>query len=163
MDVDSLKNELEGHLKRNPDENAPSGFRDRFAATIEDIEAAEDEESKKELQAALEQIRAEAEAAANCACEPAEAPKDGADEAEAVEAKADERPPEPPVAAAAPAAKAVEAKVDESLAESPAAAATPAERASEPLAEPVSGPMQRYGLIGAAVLIALVVALYFYR
>lgn len=142
MDVDSLKNELEGHLKRNPDENAPSGFRDRFAATIEDIEAAEDEESKAELQAALQQIRAEAEAAANCACDPAEVPKAEADEAEAVEAKADEPPPEPPVAAAAPEAESVEAKLDEPLAEPPAAAAAPAEQASDPIIEePVSGPI----------------------
>lgn len=140
MDVDSLRNELEEHLKRNPDADAPSGFRDRFAAIVEDIEAADDEESKAGLQAALQQIRAEAEAAANCACEPAEVPETGTDKAEAVEAKA-----------------------DEPLAEAPVAVAPPAEPTSEPVAEPVSGPMQRYGLIAAAVLVALAVALYFYR
>jgi cobalamin biosynthesis Mg chelatase CobN len=156
MDVDSLRNELENHLKRNPDEHAPSGFRDRFAATIEDLEAAEDDESKAELEAALKQIRAEAEAAANCACDPAEAQEAGPDEA-----KAEEPRSEPDAAAVAPAVQAVEPAAEE-LPEPSAAA--PAEQASDPVvAEPVSGPMQRYGLILAAILVALVVAVYFYR
>ncbi len=171
MDVDSLKNELEEHLKRNPDEHAPSGFRDRFAATLEDIEAAGSDEEKKELEAELQRIRTEAECAANCAC------GDSGDAAsEADEAKGEDRAAEAPAAATA-----AEAPRDEPMAEEPAPAASaaepspppasagprpaaaPAEAANDSAGEPAAGLMQRYGLILALVLIALVVVIYFYR
>ena len=147
MDIDSLRNELEEHLKRNPDPDAPSGFRDRFDELAADIEAAQDEESKTELKAQLAKIRAEAEAAADCACD-----HSAASEAEARETGIDER-----------SAGAAEAQVAEPPSAEPATTGLPAEQANEPVAGPESGLIQRYGLIIAAVLVALVVAIYFYR
>jgi len=78
MDVDSLKAELEEHLKKNPHPDAPDGFRDRFDAFVEQhaAEADEDDFSKAELEEQLKRIRDEAEAAWNAAgADPGGAPK----------------------------------------------------------------------------------------
>ena len=173
MDVGTLRDELEEQLKNNPDEHAPSGFRDRFEATVEGMEAADDAETKAALEAQLRQIRAEAEAAVKCACgEDEQAPAPSAEQEEAaaeappVEAKMEEfAPAEPAIVEAkvedsAPAEPAiVEANVDDHEA---AASPTP-EPVHDPVAEPAAGLMQRYGLVLAAALVALVVAIYFYR
>lgn len=66
MDVDSLRAELETHLAKNPDADAPGGFRDRFETLVEQYQAADDDVPKPEMEAMLQQIRAEAEAAWSC-------------------------------------------------------------------------------------------------
>lgn len=65
MDVDSLRKELEEHLKKNPDKSAPSGFRDRFDSALEQM-AADDGVPDETWEAQLERITAEAEAAHEC-------------------------------------------------------------------------------------------------
>jgi hypothetical protein len=166
MDVDTLRNELEEHLKNNPDEHAPSGFRDRFEATVEDIEAAESEECRAELEAQLRQIRVEAEVAVKCACGEGEeagdapAPTASRDE-EVAEAPAAEAPPEAavdePAAMAGPPAVApeiAEAKIDDS---------GPAEPIDDVREDPGQGLMQRYGILIVVVLIVVVAAVYYLR
>ena len=66
MDVDALRKELEEHLGKNPDENAPSGFRDRFESVLEQMRA-DDGVPDEAWNAQLQRIRDEAEAAAKCA------------------------------------------------------------------------------------------------
>jgi hypothetical protein len=104
MDVDSLKTELEKHLARNPDEHAPHGFRDRFSMLVEQYQADGGEIPKSVLETELQQIRNEAEAAANCVEHPlaepaprAEAPVKPAAPSELIGAPADEQanPPAP--------------------------------------------------------------------
>jgi hypothetical protein len=87
MDVDSLKAELEEHLAKNPDEHAPGGFRDRFDLLVEQYQADDGDVPKSVLEAELQQIRSEAEAAWSCCATPhaEEAPP----RAEAVEIPAD--------------------------------------------------------------------------
>lgn len=63
MDVDGLRIELERHLKGNPHEDAPSGFRDRFDVVVEQYRADDGEVPKSALEALLRQIANEAEAA----------------------------------------------------------------------------------------------------
>lgn len=65
MDVDSLRAELEQHLDRNAHPDAPDGFRDRFDHVAEQIGAGEGDSPKSVLEGQLQQIRNEAEAAAN--------------------------------------------------------------------------------------------------
>lgn len=65
MDVDGLRKELEEHLAKNPDANAPSGFRDRFDSALEQM-AGEDGIPDSKWEAQLQRIRDEAEAAHNC-------------------------------------------------------------------------------------------------
>jgi hypothetical protein len=64
MDIDSLREELEQHLKQNPDAQAPDGFRDRFDQAVEHHKAETDAGDKAELEAQLHRIRDEAAAAA---------------------------------------------------------------------------------------------------
>jgi hypothetical protein len=84
MDVDGLRKELEEHLKANPDENAPSGFRDRFESALEQM-ASDDGIPDEIWEAQLQRIRNEAEAAAKSACDDGDPPPpkkelDGGDE-----------------------------------------------------------------------------------
>ena len=65
MDVDGLRKELEEHLKKNPDESAPSGFRDRFESILEQMKA-DDGITDDEWHVQLQRIRDEAEAAHTC-------------------------------------------------------------------------------------------------
>jgi len=64
MDVETLRAELEKHLEKNPHEDAPGGFRDRFEAAAELLQAGDTEIPKSELEENLQQICDEAEAAA---------------------------------------------------------------------------------------------------
>lgn len=66
MDVDALRKELEEHLGKNPDDNAPSGFRDRFETVLEQ-KRADDGVPDEVWDAQLRRIRDEAEVAAKCA------------------------------------------------------------------------------------------------
>jgi hypothetical protein len=157
MDVESLRKELEEHLKNNPDEHAPAGFRDRFEATIEDIEAADSDESRTELEAQLHQIRVEAEVAVKCACDDGEASaptasrEEAAAEAPAPKPEADDS--DPIVGAAAPDPEIVEPKIDDHA----------AEPIVEPREDPGQGLMQRYGLLLVVALIVVVAAAYYLR
>jgi hypothetical protein len=67
MDVDGLRNELEELLKKNPDENAPQGFRDRFEAAVAMMSVEGDGIPVQAQEAELQRIRDEAEAAAAAA------------------------------------------------------------------------------------------------
>jgi hypothetical protein len=67
MDVDSLRAELEAQLAKNPDPDAPGGFRDRFDTLVEQYKAQDDDVPKPQMEAMLQQIRTEAEAAWCCA------------------------------------------------------------------------------------------------
>ena len=68
MDVEGLRKELEEHLKKNPDDSAPSGFRDRFESVLEQMKA-DDGITDDEWHEQLQRIRNEAEAAAKLACD----------------------------------------------------------------------------------------------
>ena len=70
MDVDTLRAELEEHLAKNPDDLAPGGFRDRFETLVEQYKANDGDPTKAEIEAALQQIRSEAEAAWTCCATP---------------------------------------------------------------------------------------------
>lgn len=65
MDVDGLRIELEKHLEKNPHEDAPSGFRDRFDVVAEQYRADDGDVPKLGLEALLRQIADEAQAAVN--------------------------------------------------------------------------------------------------
>ena len=67
MDVESLRAEMEEHLKNNPDKDAPGGFRDRFAYVAEQHASDDCDFPKPVLEAQLMQIRVEAEAAVKAA------------------------------------------------------------------------------------------------
>jgi hypothetical protein len=67
MDVDSLKAELEEHLAKNPDADAPHGFRDRFQSLTEQYQAEGGEIPKSVWEGELQRVRNEAEAAWKCA------------------------------------------------------------------------------------------------
>jgi hypothetical protein len=69
MDVNKLRAELEEQLAKNPHEDAPDGFRDRFEAAVAD------DGPKDEVEAQLRRIRDEAEAAARAVHADAPAPK----------------------------------------------------------------------------------------
>jgi hypothetical protein len=99
MDVDSLKAELEKHLAKNPDENAPHGFRDRFNTLVEQYQAEGGSIPKATLEQELQQIRNEAEAAANAA-----GTESAGDPAPAPRAEAPAEPAPPPPAEAVPSA-----------------------------------------------------------
>jgi hypothetical protein len=72
MDVDSLRAELEQQLDKNPDEDAPGGFRDRFDIVADRYAAGDGDVPKEALEAQLQQIRNEAEAAWRaCQADPA--------------------------------------------------------------------------------------------
>ena len=64
MDVGTLRAELEKHLEKNPHEDAPGGFRDRFEAAAELLQAGDTEIPKSALEEELQQIHDEAAAAA---------------------------------------------------------------------------------------------------
>jgi hypothetical protein len=87
MDVDSLRTELEKHLAKNPDAHAPHGFRDRFETAAQQYQADEETIPKAALEAELQQIRTEAEAAANAAGMRDEAPAAAEPRAEAEPAR----------------------------------------------------------------------------
>jgi hypothetical protein len=157
MDVDSLRKELEEHLKNNPDDHAPNGFRDRFEETAEDLAAADSDESRAELEAQLRQIRVEAEMAVKCACDDGgEAPAPMASRKEVIadapvtEAKADDSGTAAGAGSADP--EIVEAKIDDHGA---------ARRIDDP--EPRQGLMQRYGLLLVVILIVVAAAAYYFR
>jgi hypothetical protein len=63
MDVESLRNELEGFLGRNPDADAPHGFRARFEAELCRYGAASGDDAKAAIEQQLRQICSEAEIA----------------------------------------------------------------------------------------------------
>lgn len=65
MDVDGLRSELERHLEKNPHEDAPGGFRDRFDVVVEQYQADDGDVPKSALETLLRQIADEAEAAVN--------------------------------------------------------------------------------------------------
>jgi hypothetical protein len=133
MDVDSLKAELEEHLAKNPDDQAPDGFRDRFNVLLEQYQANDGEHGTKAvIETELQQIRAEAEAAWRC-CESPRA-EEAPPRAEAVEAPVAPAPGDP-----------VRAQVDEHV--NPAA----------------PGFMQRYGLSLIVAVVVLGAAYYFFR
>lgn len=94
MDLASLRRELEEHLKHNPHDQAPEGFRDRFEHWAEAYEAEQDEESKAELATLLRRIPEEAEAAAKAGQE-APGDSDEGPSAEAAPGPADDAPPRP--------------------------------------------------------------------
>jgi len=85
MDVDSLKAELEEHLAKNPDEHAPSGFRDRFDTLVAQYKSDDEDVPKATLEAQLQKIRSEAEAAWACCAAPhaGEAPPPRAEQVDA--------------------------------------------------------------------------------
>jgi hypothetical protein len=150
MDVGSLKNELEEHLKKNTDEHAPHGFRDRFEMVAVELEAAGDEGLRSALEAQLHQIRAEAEAAAKCC-----AGGGADDEAE-------------PVAGATRPGAAASAREAEPAAGPPASASTPGAATADPeisdmATEPSPGFLQRFGLPLLVALIVVVALLYYFR
>ena len=102
MDVDGLRQELEEHLKKNPDESAPSGFRDRFESVLEQMKA-DDGITDDEWHAQLQRIRDEAEAAHTCVGDQSdvpdnEAPTDpaGGGDSPPVEQDPDDRGPTDP-------------------------------------------------------------------
>lgn len=135
MDVESLRAELETHLAKNPDPDAPDGFRDRFDTLAEQYKDANDDVPKPQMEEMLKQIRVEAEAAWCCV------------EHARGEDAPPHRPEAPPRAEDAPkpdpAGPVIAPKVD------------PAERAEAP-SQPEAGFLQRYGiaLVVAAVVIA---------
>lgn len=138
MDVEALKNELEHHLSRNTDEHAPHGFRDRFGILLEQYQAEEGDLPKAAIEAELQQIRAEAEAAGDC-CE-----RPGAEAAPRAEEAVDRPAPPSPEPVDRPAAAAPD---------QPAESAEPAE----------PGFMARYGLALIIIVVALGAAWYFFR
>jgi len=135
MDVDSLKAELEEHLKKNPHPDAPGGFRDRFDAFVE--QHAEDAEDfpKAYVEEQLQRIRDEAEAAWNAAeAEAGDAPRVGARGAPA----------------AAPSVGAPSAPAADGGGAGDAAGASP-------------GFLQQYGIALVAALIVLAIAYFYFR
>jgi len=64
MDVAGLRHELEQHLGKNPHEDAPDGFRDRFDAVVDEMESGSDHVPREMREAQLRRICDEAEAAA---------------------------------------------------------------------------------------------------
>ena len=73
MDVDALRKELEEHLEKNPDQDAPSGFRDRFESALEQMDA-DDGISDEQREAELQRIRDEAKAAHSCVSDQSDVP-----------------------------------------------------------------------------------------
>ena len=144
MDVESLRNELEKHLAHNPDADAPRGFRDRFNMAVEQYQAGGEGIPTQALEAELEQIRIEAEAAAKAAGaesdEPALQPRTEAVQ-EAVVAPA---PPAEPVVVA------------------PVAPTPPARPAVAPVDPAPGGFVQRYGVALVVALIVIAAAWYFF-
>lgn len=67
MVVERLRSELEQHLSDNPDEDAPNGFRDRFNEAARRHASGHGGLPPSVHEAQLQQIRKEAEAAANAA------------------------------------------------------------------------------------------------
>jgi hypothetical protein len=154
MDVDSLRAELEEHLKKNTDEHAPHGFRDRFDTLAVELGEAGDAGSKSALEAQLHQVRVEAEAAAKC-CEgghAADTPEHppGAAAPEAAPAAI---APEPAAAAAAPAAQMDDQR---SAAEGKA-------WAGDMATAPAPGFLQRFGIPLLIVVILLIAAWLYLR
>jgi hypothetical protein len=144
MDVDSLRNELEKHLANNPDAHAPHGFRDRFNIAVEQYEAGGEGIPKEALEAELQQIRVEAEAAARAAGTEGDAPAQPHAEAVQDAVVAPEAPAEP--IAVAPAA--------------PVVASSPAPSADH--GDPAPGGFARYGVPLIVALIVMAAAWYFF-
>ena len=144
MDVEALKNELEQHLAKNTDEHAPHGFRDRFGILAEQYQAEGEDGPKAAIEAELQQIRAEAEAAANCCCE------------------------QPGAEATPPKAEAPSPRVEEVP---PKAEDRPAPPSPEPIERPAAAPaepaqpgfMGRYGFALIIIVVVLAGAYYFYQ
>jgi hypothetical protein len=140
MDVDSLKAELEKHLAHNPDAQAPHGFRDRFDILAEQYKADEGDVSKSALETELQQIRNEAEAAANCA---GEQPR-----AEPPPRVLEVEKPAPP---------------EERVSETVDARVNPAETVNANVEPPASGFIARYGIALVTAVVVLAAAYYFFR
>ena len=64
MDVESMRSELEQHLGNNPDKDAQDGFRDRFEEAARRYASGHGGHPPSVHEAQLQQIRKEAEAAA---------------------------------------------------------------------------------------------------
>jgi len=146
MDLESLKAEMEEHLKHNPDADAPQGFRDRFDTVVEELKSGDNDFEESELHAQLQQIRDEAEAAA-CAHEAG-----GGDDADDPGVG---RPADPPRASAAPDGP--------DIGDPPAGGAsiTPEPRVTD--AEPSGGALQRFGFPVLVVVVLLAAAYFFFR
>ena len=137
MDIDSLRAELEQHLAKNPDPDAPEGFRARFETLVQQYQAADDDVPKPQMEGMLQQIRDEAEAAWCCV-------EHGREE------HAPPKAPDPGPRAE-PAGK-------------PTPLGDPVtERAAPQMTPSEAGFLQRYGLALAIGLVVLAGAYYFYR
>jgi hypothetical protein len=136
MDVDSLRAELETQLAKNPDPDAPDGFRDRFETLVEQYKDADDDVPKPQMEAMLQQVRAEAEAAWCCV----------------EHARGEDAPPYVPEAPprAEPAVK-------------PTSPGDPVERVDAQIEPAEAGFVQRYGIGLVVAVIVLVGAYYFFR
>jgi hypothetical protein len=136
MDIDSLRAELETHLAKNPDPDAPGGFRSRFETLVEQYNAPDDDVPKPQMEAMLQQVRADAEAAWCCV----------------EHARGEDAPPhapEPPPRA--------------EPADRPTPPGDPViERAHPDLNVPGAGFVQRYGIGLVVVVVVLGAAYYFF-
>jgi hypothetical protein len=136
MDIDSLRAELETHLAKNPDADAPDGFRDRFETLVEQYQAPDDDIPKPQMEAMLQQIRIEAEAAWCCV----------------EHARGEDAPPhaqEPP-----PRAEPVN---------KPPHPGDPVSERAHQVSQPEPGFMQRYGIALVVAVVVLGLAYYFFR
>ena len=145
MDVDSLRNELEQHLANNPDPDAPHGFRARFNMAAEQYAAGDAGIPKEALEAELQQIRNEAEAAA----------KDAGTESDEPAAQPHADAVQEPVAAPEPPA--------EPVVVAPAApvVAPPAAPAADH-GDPAPGGFGRYGVALVVAVVVIAAAWYFF-
>lgn len=132
MDIAKLRNRLEEHLKSNPHNEAPEGFRDRFEHWVAEYEAEESGEMKARLAELLQSVPDEAEAASKAG---------EADAADAgIEGDRGPTPIRPPAVehGTSEAEAAIQAPRDEG--DSPASPAADSERAPETIAAPPSAP-----------------------
>ena len=145
MDVDSLRNELEKHLAHNPDADAPQGFRARFDMAVEQYQAGGEGIPKEALEAELQQIRTEAEAAAKAAG-----------------AEGGEPAPQPRAESAADAAVAPEPPAEPVVVPPAAPVVTPPAAPAADHADPAPSGFARYAVPLIAGLIAMAAAWYFF-
>ena len=143
MDVEALRNELEQHLAKNPDEHAPHGFRDRFGILAEQHQAEGDDAAKAVIENELKQIRNEAECAWKCCEHPAG--EDAPPKAETPSPRVEEVPPKAEDRPAPPSPEPIERQAD-----APVEAAQP-------------GFMGRYGFALIIIVVVLAGAWYFFR
>ena len=148
MDVEGLKAALEEHLKHNPDEHAPQGFRDRFDSVVEELKSGDTDFEEAELHAQLEQIRKEAEGAVHAHnADGSEIGDPGIGSDRPADPPRDERPaPEDPDVGD-PAIGGTDAGVPPRMAD----------------AEPAGGALQRFGFPLLVIVVLLAAAYFFFR